>query len=272
MTANATPSRPKTIWLLVTMPVTLILTHYAAVLPHESAHSTMAWLLGVKNTPGDLSWGPATIGNLLLFYDIDENVDYSAIPADAQWKLAVIAFAGPGIANGGMYLISRWLITKPFFAVRPYHAFVLFWWYVMQAANLWCYVPIRVFADDGDIHHIEQATGISPWWIYVLGGWVVVFVLCDMYRTVLPWVLKTCEFTASYERAIMLIATTGVTFGYFGIPAILEPDAVSFFQGITSEMAIPVIVLMMWRSIVLTGTRETQVDPYRPAKHTALAR
>ncbi len=59
---------------LVSTPIVLWLTHYAAVLPHEFAHSILAWVLGIKSVPGDIYWGPGSILNVALLVDIDENV------------------------------------------------------------------------------------------------------------------------------------------------------------------------------------------------------
>ncbi|MBJ8344752.1 hypothetical protein [Antrihabitans sp. YC2-6] len=143
---------PRTAWLLAATPIVLLLTHYAAVLPHEFAHSVVAWLVGIKPVPGDIHWGPGSVLNVLLFVDINENVDYwDALKAGKDWQVALVAFAGPIFANGGLYLITRWLITVQYFASRPFHAYVLFWLYVMNAANLFCYIPLRVFPEDGDV-------------------------------------------------------------------------------------------------------------------------
>lgn len=246
----ATGSRTK--WLLASTPIVLWLTHYAAVLPHEFAHSILAWILGIKSVPGDIYWGPGSILNVALLVDIDENVGYTrALAAGENWQVALVAFAGPGLANGGMYLVSRWLLTRPYVASRPIQAYVLFWFYIMNAANLFCYVPLRVFAGDGDVHHFLLATGISPWWVYVVGGYLVLWVLVDTYLVVLPSVLGMCGFTSPAGRAVVLTVTTALIFGYFAIPGLLEDDVASVLIARTSLLAIPVIVLLTWRRIVL---------------------
>src|SRR6516165_7582866 len=109
----ASGTRTPTAWLLASTPVVLLLTHYAAVLPHELMHSIVAWLLGIKANPLIIDWGGTSILNILLLIHIDENVDYTAaLAAGKRWQVALIAFAGPGLANGGLYLLSRRLVES----------------------------------------------------------------------------------------------------------------------------------------------------------------
>lgn len=50
-------ARKQVTWLLAATPLVLLLTHAAAYLPHEFAHSIVAWLVGIKDQPGDIDWG-----------------------------------------------------------------------------------------------------------------------------------------------------------------------------------------------------------------------
>jgi hypothetical protein len=156
----------RTNWLLAATPLVVLLTHYAAVLPHEFAHSIVAWLVGIKDQPGNIDWGGTSLLNIFLLIDIYENVDYlAALDAGKYWQVALTAFAGPGIANGALYLLSRRFIAAPSLSipagrgVRP--LLVLF----INLANLYDYVPIRVFAADGDVTHFRWGSGVSPWLI-----------------------------------------------------------------------------------------------------------
>lgn len=98
----------------------LLLTHALAVLPHEFAHSIVAWLFGLKSNPLHIDWGGRSLLNILLLIHIDENVDYTAaLHAGKDWQVALVAFAGPGLANGGLYLLSRRLIRSPRLARSP---------------------------------------------------------------------------------------------------------------------------------------------------------
>lgn len=255
-------------WLLASTPILLLLTHYAAVLPHEFSHSVVAWLLGIKDQPGKIDWGGTSLLNILLLIYIDENVDYTAaLEAGKNWQVALVAFAGPGLANGGLYLLSRRFITEPSLANRPLAAYILFWFLLMNLANLYCYVPMRVFAADGDVTHFRWATGVSPWLIYVVIGYLVLWAIIDFYRFVLLFSLDEIGFGRDGRAAVFVVATA-LLFGYFAIPGLLEPDDMSQLIARTSLLAIPVIIMMLWPRIV--GAGAVAHGAGRPATHNAL--
>jgi hypothetical protein len=252
-------------WLLVATPL-LLITHAAAVLPHEFTHSVVAWILGLKDTPGNIDWGGTSLLNILLLIHIDENVDYStALTADKNWQVALVAFAGPGLANGGLYLLSRRFITAPAVTARPVATYVLFWFLLMNVANLYDYVPIRTFASDGDVHHFILATGWSPWAVYVVGGYLVLWAIVDFYRTVLPLSLDHSVGGSPLARGVVLATATAILFGYFAIPGFEEDDDISLFMARTSLMIIPVIIILLWRRIVPS---QDSAPPEDPAIHT----
>jgi len=234
--------------MLASTPLVLLLTHYVAVLPHEFTHSLLAWALGIKGNPWLIDWGGSSLLNILLLVDINENVDYkSALAAGQNVAVALVALSGPLLANGGMYLIFRALSRSRSVKTRPILAWVIFWLVVMNLANLWCYVPIRAFAADGDIRHFIWATDVSPWLIYVILGYLVLWALIDFYRRVLPTALDSTGLHSTASRGFVLIVSTVVIFGYFAIPGFLETDPVSLFIAGTSVLAIGPIVLVNWR-------------------------
>ena len=241
----------RTAWLLAATPLVLLLTHYAAVLPHEFAHSVVAWLVGIKDQPGNVDWGGTSLLNVLGLVDIYENVDYrAALDAGRFWQVALVAFAGPGLANGGLYLLSRRFIASPRLADRPLAAYVLFWFLLMNLANLYDYVPIRAFAADGDVAHFRWGSGASPWLVYAVAGYLVLWAIIDFYWKVLPASLDVVGFAAPAARATVLVVATALLFGYFAIPGLLEPDPVSQFIARTSLLAVPAVVAANWRRVV----------------------
>jgi hypothetical protein len=52
--ADSSPPSRSAWWLLAATPAIVMLTHYAAVLPHEFGHSFMARITGVKSDPWDI--------------------------------------------------------------------------------------------------------------------------------------------------------------------------------------------------------------------------
>jgi hypothetical protein len=264
---DASSARARAAWLLASTPIVLLLTHYAAVLPHEFMHSFVAWILGIKPNPLLIHWGGTSLLNVLLLVNIDEHVDYSAaLAAGKTWQVALIAFAGPGLANGGLYLLSRRLIRSLYVASRPLVAYGLFWFLFMNLANLYDYVPLRTFAPNSDVWHFREGTGLSPWAIYALGGYLVLWGLVDFYRVVLPWCLEACGFVSPIARAVVLVLATLIMFGYFAVPGLLESDAFSQLLSRTSLLAIPVIVVLRWRPTVRTVPRPRSTPgPLEPA-------
>jgi len=92
----------------------ILLAHYAAVLPHEYAHSFMAFALGYKSDPLVIHFGGTSVGNLISLINIDEQVDYAPMFARGDGPAAaLVGIAGPGLANGTMYLLSLFLLRRP---------------------------------------------------------------------------------------------------------------------------------------------------------------
>jgi hypothetical protein len=213
-------------------------------------HSVVAWATGMKSDPFDIHWGGGSPGNVLLLYNIDEKIDYKAAYAAGKGaSVAGAVLAGPG-TNAVLYLVIRF--------ATPYWLRVLdrtsrtwrSWFLFMQLANVYDYVPIRVAASDGDVGRWVRATHMSPWLIYVVVGYPVLWAMIDRCRTVLPETLDSSRIASPAGRAIVLIAATVVMFTYFAFPGLLEDGLMSVFIARTSLLLIPVIILVNWRRIV----------------------
>lgn len=253
-------------WLLAATPVMVLLAHYAAVIPHEFAHSLVAWMVGINDQPGNIDWGGTSLLNVLLLADIDENVDYTAaMDAGKHWQAAVTAFAGPGLVNGGLFLITRFLITKPWLRTRPVIANFLFWFLLMNLGNLYDYVPMRVFADHGDVHNFSAGSGVDPWIIYVVGSYLVLWAIVDLYRTSLPLGMQLSGFFTPLARGVTLVVATIVIFGYYANPSLLAGSDLRLqVLAATSIMAIPPIIILLWKRLVTPSQ-----DAARTAASTA---
>src|SRR3990167_5480682 len=100
----------------------------------------MAWILGFKSNPFLLHFGGTSWQNLLLLSHIDENVNYHLIfssvhPAD----VSLVAFAGPVIANGSLFLISYFLTKNSKVKQKPFLFYFIFLFNVMNLGNLFDY-------------------------------------------------------------------------------------------------------------------------------------
>jgi hypothetical protein len=130
--------------LILTIPF-VIISHYFAAFPHEFTHSFFAWALGYKSHPLNIQYGGTGLSNLLLLSNIDENVNYEEIFQKNPHHAALIAFAGPGLGNVFLFFLSYWLLQKKQIRDEPYLYYFVFWFNLMNIANLFDYVPIRTF-------------------------------------------------------------------------------------------------------------------------------
>jgi len=240
--------------LILLTPVFILLSHYLAVFPHEYAHSFTAWLLGYKNNPLALNYGGTGWNNLLLLSNIDENVNYKAIYlAGHGFHVALIAFAGPGIANGLLFILSLYLLKNNTVKKKPYLFYFLFWFNLMNLGNFYDYVPIRTFASHGDMAAIEIGLNISPWWIYIIFGYLVMFLIWQFFTKTLISVFSTLKITSPTLRASLMITCVLILFGFFGgiLGILLSANPmsyglISYFLSITSFVIIPAIIIALW--------------------------
>jgi hypothetical protein len=257
-------------WLAATTPLAILLAHYLAVLPHEFLHSFVAWATGIKSNPFDLHWGGGSVGNILLLYNIDEKVDYKAAYAAGEAaSVAAAAIAGL-VANVVLYLVIRFAAPLWRTSRRPFVAYLAFWFLFMQLANIYDYVPIRVAASDGDVGQWVRATHMSPWLIYVVVGYVVLWAMVDFYRVVMPEALDSSGIASPASRAVVLVIATVVMFTYFAWPGLLEDGLLSVFIARTSLLLIPVVLIANWRRIVTRTTWSRRPDRVESSVRTTL--
>jgi hypothetical protein len=233
--------------LIIVTPFFMLLAHYLAVLPHEYAHSLMAWCLGYKTNPWALNYGGTSWLNLLLLFHIDENVKYNLIIAKGQLHhMALIAFAGPGIANGFLYVASLYLLTRKKIQRNRLLYYFIFWFNFMNLANFYDYVPIRTFASHGDIAHISQGLNISPWVIYIVFGYIVGYVIWHFFTRTLIKAFVHLKLVPQWLKASLMIVTAVPLFGYFGMAGFIGYGVISHFLSATSLILIPGVIAACW--------------------------
>lgn len=237
--------------LILLTPLFFLFAHYLAVFPHEYAHSITAWLLGYKEHPLAIDYGGSSWLNLLLLAHIDENVNYDLIFSQGHgYQAALIAFAGPGIANGLLFLLSFYLIHQKYRRYRPYFLYFLLWFNFVNLSNFYDYIPIRTFGTHGDIAHIAQGLKISPWWIYAIGSYLVGFLIWQFFTKTTPLVFNYLRLTTVPTRAIITISFVCLLFGLFAVPGFMGYGEISFFLAGTSFLAIPAVIIAVWRTII----------------------
>lgn len=200
--------------------LTIVLAHHAAVIAHEYAHSFMAWALGYKSDPLVITWGGRSIANALLLINIGERVDYAAMFAHGDGPAAaLVGFAGPGLANGTLYLLSLWLLQRPAVRRNTLLFGFVFWFNFMNVGNFFDYVPIRTFAPSGDIAHIVQGLVIPAWIALVVLGIPTALAMWFFFARTLPRALGRMA-ESTFQRAGVVTLSVLIMFGYFGLVGI----------------------------------------------------
>lgn len=233
--------------LLLTLPF-IIVSHYVAVYPHEFTHSFVAWALGYKLNPLNIQYGGTGLSNLLLLSNIDENVNYETVFQNNPYHVALIAFVGPAI-NVLLFFVSYWLLQKIQVHDRPYLYYFIFWFNVMNIANVFDYVPIRTFTPTNwntDMSNLERGLNISPWLVYVVGGYFVLFIIWQFFSKTLVEAYVYLRLETLWARCFLLISVVLVLFAYFSLAGLHGYGEISTFLSLTSRWICPAIILFCW--------------------------
>ena len=237
----------KTNLMILTLPF-IIISHYVAVYPHEFTHSFLAWALGYKSNPLNIQYGGIGLSNLLLMSDIDENVNYEAVSQNNPYHAALIAFAGP-FMNVLLFFFSYWLLQKKQIRDGPYLYYFIFWFNFMNIANVFDYIPIRTFTPTNwntDMSNVERELNISPWLVYVIGGYFVLFIIWQFFSKTLVEAYVYLQLDALWARCLLLIATVLILFAYFSLAGLHGFGEISTFLSLTSRWICPAVILFCW--------------------------
>ena len=112
--------------------------------------------------------------------------------------------------------------------------------------NFYDYVPIRTFATHGDITNLVMGLGISPWYIYIVLGYVVAFVIWHFFTRTLIHAFMHLQLTTTALQASLMMVSVMLLFGYFGMAGFLDYGQISHFLSATSVILIPGIIVVCW--------------------------
>lgn len=242
------------LWLIAT-PFYFWLSHYVAVFPHEYGHSLIASLSGFKDHFWQIDYGGKSLANVLLLANIDEQVNYTAMyAAHKDWLVALTAFAGPGFGNGLTYLISLWGMSQRNIESRPWLFYFFFWWNINSIGNFIDYVPIRTFAPHGDMFNLQHGLHISPWWLMIILGYLIVWVCWYFYTHTLLKAYTVLKLQNYIAQTVLLVIATGILFfGFYGRAGLYGYGEISEFLSLLSAWIIPPIIVacLPWRKWVI---------------------
>lgn len=234
--------------ILLLTPVFIVLGHYSGYL-HEFAHSFTAWSLGFKPDPLNIIYGGYNWKNLLLIWNVDENVDYHMLYANGyRLPMAFIAFAGPAI-SGLIYCLTLILMNTNTIK-NPYFYYFIFWLNILNLAELYSYIPLRNFLTHGDIGNINHALDISGWWILSIFGPFILLAYIYSFTYLLPKTYTILKFDRIVDRIILLIIVAFMLLGYPATRILLQfiNSALSNYLALISYLIMIVIIAICWPS------------------------
>lgn len=235
LSMNSHRSHTQAIRYLFIAIVTFLALQSLIVVVHEFTHSTMAWLLGDMKSPLGIVWG-----NSLTMTGWDEGVDYDHIFSQGRNIQATIIGFCPLIMHSIVAGLGIFFMGRQWLNQRKWLFHIVYWLVVVNLMELVAYVYMRSFSGHGDIGIFDRGTGISPWWIFIIGSIALSWGLFLLFRHCLPrlqtllaqdspptmWtMLVTTSFVlflwGSGIRVMAYVSGPQWMFGLIGIPAFL---------------------------------------------------
>ncbi len=239
--------KPAPLFLVLITPIFILLANYLTIYGHDFAHSLMAWLLGFKNNPFAINFGGCSLLNLIFLINAGENVDYGSIyMMGHRLSVALIAFAGPGIVNVGLFFLSLYLLNKKSIQQNIYLYYFLFWLNLTNLGGMYDYVPIRTFSTQGDLGHITTSLQISPWSVFIVFGYLVAFAIWYFFTQTLIKMFAQLQIMSVASQAFTIILCVLILFGYYGGAGFTVKDSISQFLSTVSIISIPGIIVACW--------------------------
>ena len=229
-------------------PIFFILAMWASILPHEYAHSLMAYWWGDKADPWAIYYGHFNWQNILFASGIDENVNYELI-AKLGHRPAIgwVGFAGSGMATLVIYLVSVLLLNVSWVKKHSWLFYFICWISIINLSELFSYIFLRSFSTHGDIAHIEYGWQISPWLIFVPG---CLFLFCGLlyfFKKTLIDVYTIMQLNNKFIQLLFLFVCTYVFFGMSGIRMYLDPyGKVANLLGISCFVIMLLVIILCW--------------------------
>lgn len=233
--------------LILVTPLFVFIANYIGVYAHDFAHSITAWLLGDKQHPFDINFGGTNWANLLFLVNVNENVNYSLIYNQGhKLDIALIGFAGPGIANGALYLLSLFLLSQKAVIQKMYFFYFIFWFNLLNLGHFYDYSFVRAFDPGADVGHIVAGLNISPWWTFICFSYISAFVVWHFFTSTVIRVFDNLNISGKPLRAYILIFSILVLFGYFGAAGFMSSDILTQFLARASMLVIPGAIIICW--------------------------
>ncbi|MBN2479043.1 MAG: hypothetical protein JXA94_02325 [Parachlamydiales bacterium] len=213
------------------------------VLLHEYTHSTVAYLFGYKSNPFDIYYSDP------LLFNVFEKVDYDLI--FAQGKNYIVGLIGISaiITNAILFILSTILLNIKFSKKSLFVYSFLFWFSLINLAEIFSYIPIRTFSNYGDIFHFVKGFNINPWWVCFFGTIFVLIGIWLVFFKGLPKVYKVLNLKTKFTKSIYLFLSLLVFFGYYGSIVYIIYKNYKFLS-ISIFLIIALFIILYFKDIV----------------------
>jgi hypothetical protein len=178
---NADDSIPELIkFSLLTIAIYLAL-QAIIVVTHEYAHSTAAWLLGYTPTPLTVVWG-----NPVTMRGWDEGVAYDQLFRSPGHPAEAVIGGIPLLMHAVFTALGLYFLQRPQPMRRSLVFYAVYWFSVINLAELVAYIVMRPFAGSGDTGRFNEGLRLSPSFLFVVGTVFVVLALEVLLRRIMP--------------------------------------------------------------------------------------
>ncbi|WP_432734915.1 hypothetical protein [Maridesulfovibrio sp. FT414] len=151
------------------------------ILLHEFMHSTVGWLIGAGNSPSGIVWG-----NPVTMTGWDEGVDYERLFVLGKGMTAAITGVSPLVMHA--LFVGCGLAFLSGDRLRGHNELypLLYWFMTAHLMELVAYLYMRPFSGHGDTGLFARGTGLSHWWLFIVGTALLSWALWAFYSRILP--------------------------------------------------------------------------------------
>ena len=124
-------------------------------------------------------------------------------------------------------------------------------------------MPIRTFASHGDIGHITEGPGVSPWAALIVLGIPTAIATWFLFARTLPAALGRIAPDSSFRQNFIGNLSVVLFFGYFGLAGVVGYGEPSHMLSVLSLCAIPIMLIVYspsrrWMRARVEASRESE--------------
>jgi len=178
---NTSESIRETSEYILIVALTFAVLQALLIVMHELTHSTMAWVLGYKQSPFHIIWG-----NPLTMTGWDEAVHYSQLFASGHSTAAAVIGGSPLVVHAAIVTLGLSLLRRKGMWERKWLSHTLFWFVIANLMELIAYITMRAFSTHGDVGIFNRGLGLSPWVLFIAGSLAIAATLFVLFGKMLP--------------------------------------------------------------------------------------